>query len=239
MKLKKIMILSTVLTTLTSSVLPISAFASEINSSKLNKQSASIEQTLNNQKEWDKLDKYVIINTTTLQFELESSAKNDLSKDELKLVDTYMKNANKEILKVKKDKNVSISVKNDNTLNVKPKSKSNSNISVMSIDTDSYWDYDIHIWGYRVFLSRDFVDDMTSEVGNTTVYFAGASGYAVTQLLEEIGMSSGPAGWIGIAAGGKVVYSYDKIVKRCNGTGVYIDMNIFGSITSFVSIYGA
>lgn len=232
MKLKKIVALSAIIATLTTSVLPMSALAAESKQPQI----ISVEQKFNTQAEWDKLEKYVKVNSTTLQFELEPSAQKKLSSAELKFLKTYMQNTNKTISEIKKDRNASISIKNNNTLSVS--TRSNSRISLNSIDTDSYWDYDIHVWGYRIFLSKSFVNDMSSKVGNTTTYFAGGgTAMAMTQLLEELGVSSGPAGWIGLAAGGGVVYAYDKIVSRCSSTGVYIDINL--GCSYFSGIYGA
>ncbi|MBE6091403.1 MAG: hypothetical protein E7206_25910 [Clostridium beijerinckii] len=227
MKLKKLILLGTIITTVTANVLPMTSYAAE---STIKKSAVIL-----NQAEEDKLDKYVELDATTMEYKIIDSA--NLSKDEATLLNSYIDKTNKLIKQTKENKKLSMKVEN-NVIHVTPRYNA-SGIHLESIDTDSYWDYDMHVWGMRVFLSRSFVDDMSSKVGNTTTYFAGtATSYALTQLLEELGMSSGPAGWIGLASGGAVVYSYDKIVSRCNSTGVYIDMNVAGGFAAS-GIYGA
>jgi|GEM_PF-5361461 len=224
MKFKKIIILSTILTTLTTSVTSVATFAAESN---YNQKQVSIEQNANNKNQLDKnkYDKYVKLNATTKQFELVSSAKKNLNKEELDIVQTYINDNNKLIKEVENDKNSKISI-NGNSIQVKGQ-KANGSISINSIDYHSYWDYSIHWWGVTIFLSNSLIEDMKSKVGSDAAgYFVGsAEAVGMTNLLVDIGVATGPAGWIGgVVCGTAAVYQYDKIINRCDDTGVCIDI---------------
>lgn len=236
MKFEKIIILSTIFATLTTSVAPVATFAAESN---YNQKQVGIEQNANekNQLDKNKYDKYVKLNATTKQFELVSSAKKNLNKEELNIVQTYINDNNKLIKEVENDKNSKISI-NGNSIQVKSQ-KASGSISIDDIDYDSYWDYSIHWWGVTIFLSNSLINDMKSVVGSDTVGFfaGGATGLAMTNLLVDCGISSGPAGWIGLACGGAAVYEYDQMLNHCDDTGVCID--ITGHLNGNLMLDGA
>jgi hypothetical protein len=230
MNLKKIAASGTILTILSGTILPITAYADQLNSNvNISQQNTTTTQQIS-QTELDKLGTYVKLNPSTKQYELLPSAKYNLSKNELDYVNKSIVKSNTIILQASKDSMLSVKITSNNTLKVESKTTNNLNtISPASIDESSYWDYEMHWWGPSIFLSNSFVQDMSANVGNTVVYFAGgATAKALEAALIETGLSSGPAGWIALAAGGEIVYDYDCIISRCSSTGVFVDVNWAG-----------
>lgn len=227
MNFKKIATICAIVATMSSGLLPITTYAAQTNVSVTQK-SASIKP---DQKELNRLSAYVKLNSTSKKFEVLSSANVNLTKTELNLVNESINKSNQIIVQAIKNPTISVQLTVNNTVKIEQNvttDRSNT-IGNLSINKSANWDYEMHWWGPSIFLSYNFVHAMSATVGNTATYFAGgATAKALENALVKAGMASGPAGWIGLAAGGEIVYDYDCIVSRCSRTGVFVDVNWLG-----------
>jgi FlaG/FlaF family flagellin (archaellin) len=230
MKLMKIIMTTALCATITSSLLPLNTYASQ----NTNAHATTIQsRVVNNSSEISKLDKYVTLNTTTKQFQISVSAKQNLTKDEFNSLTSLVEKSNNFIKKEAKDSSLSLNCTSQKSIDIVQKASSKS-ITPMTIDTSKYWDSDVHWWGTRIFLSRAFVNTLQG-IGQEYGYIGGQGSTTLGALLIKAGMSVVLAGTIASVVGLEAMYDYDQITSKCDDTGVYVDLNWLGG----PNIYGA
>ncbi|WP_158659102.1 hypothetical protein [Paenibacillus polymyxa] len=109
---------------------------------------------------------------------------------------------------------VTVTTTDSNSLKVVPNNKS----STASINTSSYWDYELNWWGYRIYFSHPLINDIISK----SLYTGGIStisGGTLTGILSSLGVP----GWVVSIVVGIFLIKGATIVYADNGRGVYFD----------------
>ncbi|MFS8210793.1 hypothetical protein [Paenibacillus polymyxa] len=157
----------------------------------------------------DKTNPYIKLQSQ--RFTLSEEASKNLSEDELGLVNKALDSANDQAKNIPDD--VTVTVTDKNSLKIAP-----SNFSTASINTSSYWDYELLWWGYRIFLSHQ----LTQDIKEKSLYIGGI-GAISSGSLNAILTSLGLPGWIANIVVGVFIVKGATIVYADNGRGVYID----------------
>lgn len=119
----------------------------------------------------------------------------------------------------------------NNSIKVTP-IQSSSEVTINSINTSSYWDYELLWWGYRIYLSHNLINDVKSH----PIYIAGSAAIS-TGLLNATLTKLGLPGWIANIIVGITLIKGGTILYADAGKGVYIDAfwSIPGSATSAIN----
>ncbi|MCK6078511.1 hypothetical protein [Paenibacillus silvae] len=149
-------------------------------------------------------------------FKLASEATKELNADELTLVKGALKTANQQARTILNDSHVRVTI-DTNSIKVTPV-QSSSEITINSINTSSYWDYELLWWGYRIFLSHNLIEDVKSR----PLYIAGSAAIS-TGLLNASLTYFGLPGWIANIIVGVTLVKGGTILYADAGKGVYID----------------
>ncbi|OMF26111.1 hypothetical protein [Paenibacillus peoriae] len=180
----------------------------------------------------NKANPYIKLQSQT--FTLSEEASKNLTEDELGLVNKALDSANNQAKNISGD--VTVTTTDNNSLKVVPTNK----FSTASINTSSYWDYELLWWGYRIYFSHQLINDIKSKA-----LYAGGIGAISGSTLTGILSSLGLPGWIGGIVVGIFLVKGASIVYADNGRGVYIDAFWAGDPASqavnFVTakVYGA
>ncbi|WKL00925.1 hypothetical protein Q0F98_28960 [Paenibacillus amylolyticus] len=150
------------------------------------------------------------------QFKLAPEASQELNADELALVKGALKAANKQARTIMNDNQVRVTTDN-NSIKVTP-IQSSSEVTINSINTSSYWDYELLWWGYRIFLSHNLISDIKSR----PLYIAGSAAIS-TGLLNASLTYFGLPGWAANIIIGITIIKGGTILYADTGKGVYVD----------------
>lgn len=183
-----------------------------------------------------KADQYVVFDAEKNKFTLKDEAKKQLSKEEIKDVKDLISTSNTTIDQIKNDTTVSIT-KTDKGLKITGNLNS-GDVSIQTINTSSYWDWEILWWGYRFFFSNSLVSDMKDWKSTITGAGGVISGLGLRAWLIKIGVSATPAGIVASLFGLAVTWNIERIINADTGKGTYIDNFYWGGILSF-NIYAA
>lgn len=183
-----------------------------------------------------KVDKYVSLNPTTLQFSLSEEGMKALNKKELDAVLAVIKTNNEALQQAVNDTSVNKEIKG-NSVKFTPQNSTSTNSTGeigAAINTYAYWDYEWFWWGYRYFLSHSFVQNMIY-YKNSWYWNTGISAPVLKEILVAAGMRAWLAGALAAATAVAAVNIYNRICWNDYGKGVYVDAY---SIPSPILQYG-
>ncbi|PUA37888.1 hypothetical protein C8Z91_18190 [Paenibacillus elgii] len=173
-----------------------------------------------------KASPFVVLDENSKRYYLKDEAKKQLTEGEFSKAQDLIALSNKRISETLKE-GYQLQVTSQKTL--KPLANESKGI-VMSVDTNKYFDWELLWWGYRLYFSHQFLDD----IKNHPLYIAGSAGifngFILQKLLNLPGWAANIVVGIGLVKLGQIIYAD-------NGRGTYVDISYWNP--NMPNIYGA